>query len=188
MSKGPASGIPASGIAARGEGEPFPRGHVVSMKSGARSPRTYGRLAKQLATGLIADRPDLAAYPEAVASWATLEAQAWLMRRHVGQVGAIDPETNEPRAASLEWLRRFEKSAADARAVLGLDPRSEAALARERAAAQTLMVDLQAIADRGAQIVAAREAAGIVEPDEAGDVLRAVIEAAPVYRGKRGTA
>ncbi|MGB4779790.1 hypothetical protein [Microbacterium sp.] len=168
-----------SGTPANGTRPPFPKGNAMTVKSGARSPRVYGRLARQLAAGLVEDRKDLGDYPEAVAAWATAEAQVALLRRHLEQVGTIDPETMEPRAASLHWLKHFEKLAAEARATLGLDPRSEAALAKERAAAQTLMVDLHAIAERGAAAIAAREAAGIVELDTPGDVLREVLDAAP---------
>lgn len=171
---GPGQG-PASGLPARGERPPFPQGNTLSTTHGARAPRVYGALAEALAAGLAEDRPDLAVYPEAVAAWATAEAQAALLRRHLDQVGTIDPDTGEPRPGALNWLRSFEKLAADHRATLGLDPRSEAALARERAAAVTLAVDLTALAERGRAVLAAREAAGIpAPPDLAGEVLAEV--------------
>jgi hypothetical protein len=72
-------------------------------------------------------------------------------------------------------LARLEAAAARHRAVLGLDPRSEAALARERAEAATLAVDLHALADRGRAALAAREIDGLpAPPDLAGDVLAQV--------------
>jgi hypothetical protein len=40
-----------------------------------------------LAAGLELDRPDLAAYPEAVSAWATSEAVGALLRRHLAVVG-----------------------------------------------------------------------------------------------------
>jgi len=43
-----------------------------------------------LTVGLLADRPDLAQFPEAVAAWATAEAQAALLRRHLAEVGTVD--------------------------------------------------------------------------------------------------
>jgi hypothetical protein len=129
-------------------------GNVRSLRSGYRSPRVYGALAEELAAGLLADRPDLGAYPEAVAGWATAEACAALLRRHLDEVGAIDPETREPRAASLNALRQYERQAAEHRATLGLDPRSEASLVRERATAATLVVDLDALAERGRRALA----------------------------------
>ena len=74
--------------------------------------------------------------------------------------------------AVLIWLTRLEGAAARHRATLGLDPRSEAALARERAAASVLAVDLDALAERGRQALAQRDAAGLpAPPDLAGEVL-----------------
>ncbi len=169
----PASGIPASGIPARGTGTrpPLPLGHTLSMSHGARSPRVFGDLARRLAAGLTEDRPDLDRYPEAVAAWATAEAQTALIRRHLAEVGPLDDE-GEPRGGLLGWLTRLESAAARHRAVLGLDPRSEAALSRERAAASVLAVDLEAIAETGRRAIARREAAGLPStPDLVGDVL-----------------
>ena len=174
---GPASGIPASGLPARGGGSrpPFPPGNLVQLTHGARTPRVYGELAQTLAAGLAADRPDLAGYPEAVAAWATAEAQAALLRRHVAGVGPLDPDTGQPRDAVLTWLNRTEGAAARHRTALGLDPRSEAALARERAAASVLAVDLDALAERGRVVLAERERAGLPAPlDLAGSVLASV--------------
>jgi hypothetical protein len=94
-------------------------------------------------------------------------------------VGTIDPDTGKPRAESLTVLRSFERLAAEHRATLGLDPRSEASLARERAAAATLAVDLDALAQRGRAVLTAREQAGLpAPPDLAGDVLAEVRAAA----------
>lgn len=155
----PAGGLghgPPSGIPAKGTRPPFTPGNLAPVTHGARSPRVYGDLAQRLAAGLAEDRPDLAAYPEAVAAWATAEAQAALLRRHVAEVGPLDSESSKPREALLLWLTRLESAAARHRATLGLDPRSEAALARERAAASVLAVDLDALAERGRQALAAR--------------------------------
>lgn len=151
---------------------PLWKGHKVNRRHGARDPRVYGELAQLLAAGLLEDRPDLEAYPEEVAAWATLEAQAALMRRHFAEVGAIDPETNTPRS-SLSWLSHFEKRAMEARQPLGLSPIAEAKLAKERAAAAHLAVDLEGLAERGRASLAARE-----HPDLAGQVLEAANEEA----------
>ncbi|MFE5775123.1 hypothetical protein [Brachybacterium sp. NPDC056505] len=170
------SGIPASGIPAHGTRPPFAPGHSLSLRSGHRSPRVYGELAQALAAGLLEDRPDLAPYPEAVASWSTLEAQVALLRRHVAEVGVIDPDTDAPRVGVLHWLTRLEKNAAEHRARLGLDPRAEAQLARERATASVLAVDLDDLAQRGREALAARPQAG-VEPDPVVGALERVREA-----------
>lgn len=163
----PASGIPAGGEAAA----PFvrrppsgdlatvtPGGAHVTRSHGARTPSVYGPLAEALAAGLTADRPDLAPYPEAVAAWATAEAQAALIREHLETEGVTvtDPGTGRPvpRTGVLDLLGRMEKRAEAARSRLGLDPRSEAALARERAEVAHLArtVDLDDLAARGRAI------------------------------------
>lgn len=166
---------PAGGGPPRGTMIPFAKGHAVTMTAGHRSPRVYGELAQHLAAGLTDDRPDLAAYPEAVAAWATAEAQTALARRYIAEEGWLDPDTNLPRDGVLTWLRAFERLAAQHRATLGLDPRSEAALARERASAAVLAVDLDGLAERGRTALQEREDAGIEPPrDVAGDVLARV--------------
>lgn len=176
---------PPSGIPAKGTRPPFTAGNLASSTHGARSPRVYGDLAQRLAAGLLEDRPDLDAYPEAVAAWATAEAQAALMRRHLAEVGPIDPTTREPRAASLSWLRSIERLAAETRKPLGLDPLSEAALSRERAAASVLAVDLDALAERGRAALAAR---GTTPPDLAGEVLAENVAAYAAERAEAGEA
>jgi hypothetical protein len=140
----PASGVPASGRPA----QPYPIQH------GGRSPAVYGALARELIEALLARRPDLAAFPEEVSAWATAEAQARLFRRDLEERGVLDPDTGTPRDSSLRWLNACENRAASARARLGLDPRSEAALAVERAAAAevggTTQADaLDRLIDRG---------------------------------------
>jgi hypothetical protein len=144
----------------------------MTMTHGATTPRVYGPLAQMLVAGLEAKRPDLAAYPEAVAGWATIESIAMLLRRHLSQVGVIDPDSSEPRERALAELHKAENAAAKHRAVLGLDPLNEARLSKERAAAVTLAVDLEALAERGRAVLDSREQAGLpAPPDLAGDVL-----------------
>lgn len=142
--KGAGHGGPAMG----------PDRHPITI--GTRAPRVYGPFAEQLAAGLAEDRPDLAGYPEAVAGWATAEAVAALLRRHLADVGPVDPDTRQTRDRLLQEVSRAEGSAARHRALLGLDPRSEASLARDRAEAATLAVDLGALAERGRRALANR--------------------------------
>lgn len=162
---------------------PFPKGNAVNMVAGHRAPRVYGTLAEKLAAGLLDDRPDLARFPEAVAAWSTVEAQAALLRRHLDRVGTIDSETQEPRASALNHLRWFEQAAAKHRQTLGLDPRSEAELARERAQAATLGYSLEQIAQQGRQALSTSED-GRLHDDLAGHVLEQVTAAAPVYESR----
>jgi len=163
---------PASGLPARGYTRPpFASGNAAHLAHGARTRRVYGPVAEELAAGLVEDRPDLHRYPEAVAAWATAEAQCLLMRRHVEQVGTLDDD-GEPRASLLTWLSKFESAAAKHRARLGLDPMAEASLARERAAASVLAVDVEATLAAGREALARREAAGLPAPrDVAGEAL-----------------
>lgn len=157
---------------------PFPVGHGKALTIGARSPRVYGEVARLLTAGLLDDRPDLENYPEAVAAWAQAEAQAALMRRHLEEVGTLDPESGEPRKGALHWLDVFEKRAHKAREPLGLDPLSDAKLVKTRAEAASGVVDLNDLAERGRAARAAREDAGLPDPtdhpDVAGTVLAAV--------------
>lgn len=170
VSQGPGWGGPASGAPAR---PPWPKGNTAAVRSGYRSPRIYGELARLLTEGLLADRPDLAAYPEAIAAWATSEAQAALLRRHLDKIGLLDDNGN-PRQRLIDTLRGVERHALRHREVLGLDPTSEARLMKERAAASVLAVDLHALAERGRQALAGRTDE---HPDLAGDVLAQAAEA-----------
>lgn len=154
---------------------PFTKGNTDHMTSGHRSPRVYGELAQHLTAGLLAERPDLAAYPESVAAWATAEAQATLLRRHLAEVGPIG-EDGQPRKSSIQWSRQLEKSAAERRKELGLDPRSEAQLAKDRLAANIMTGSLHQLAERGRADLAARAAEGqvVTAPDVAGEILERV--------------
>lgn len=148
----------------KGRRPPFAKGNTLAVKSGHHSARVYGPLAEQIAAGLMETRPDLRGYPEAVAAWATLEAQTALVRRHIAHVGMIDPAAEQVRSRPLDDLLKLERATAKMRATLGLDPRSEAELARERAAASALAVDLSSLAERGRAALEAQEAAGIEDP------------------------
>ncbi|MDP3969100.1 MAG: hypothetical protein Q8Q02_12555 [Nocardioides sp.] len=171
---GPGRGGPATGVPARDAGTlpPFPPGNTLATTHGARSPRVYLPLAADLAAGLLDARPDLAPYPVAVARWAEWEARALLMRRHLAEVGDLGDD-GDPRG-STRWLKTCETHAERAAAVLGLDPRSEASLARERAAAHVAAVDVHALAATGAAILAARDADPDAPPPEPDPVALAL--------------
>lgn len=112
----------------------FAESNVERLGPGHRSPRVYSSVAAALVVGLVEQRPDLAAHPEALASWSDAEARAALLRSHLDEHGMIGDD-GEPRENLLRQLDRFERRAADARQRLGLDPRSEAELALLRARA-----------------------------------------------------
>lgn len=172
----PASGVPASGLPAKAPTPPFPAGNVLAVHHGAGSPTVYEPLAQQLAAGLLARRPDLADYPEETAAWARSEARAMLLDRYATQHGMLTPD-GDPRPFTV-LMTRLEHTAARARAALGLTPFTEAALAKERASASLVAVDLVAVAAAGREALARREAAGdLAPPDLAGEVLAAATKA-----------
>jgi hypothetical protein len=144
MMPGPASGVPARGYS----WAPFAPGHELSTRHGARSPRKVEPLAVELAEALLGDRPDLAAYPEATMAWARAEARCCLLSEWIAARGLIDPDSDQP-TLGLRWLATFERQAAEFRATLGLDPTSEARLAKERADATRGAVDLERLRERG---------------------------------------
>lgn len=114
--------------------DPYRPENAAALTSGARSPRVYGEVSRVLVAGLLEHRPDLAAHPEALASWGDAEARAALLRKHLDEVGMLDANGG-PRESMLTFLDRCERRAAEARHRLGLDPRSEAELAILRARA-----------------------------------------------------
>lgn len=157
--------------------KPFQPGHASALKSGWKSPRVYEPLAMEFAEGIKEVRPDLARpeYAAAVVAWAQAEAVVTLLRRRVAEVGVIGDD-GEPRAGLMGYLKAFENQAEKRRQRLGLDPRSEAALAQERAAATAAQtVDLTALAEEGRRVLAEREARGeLPPPDLAGEVIERV--------------
>lgn len=124
-------GVP---VAQRAPSQPYREGNTESLRHGARSGRVLAALSAEIVEAVLGRRPDLAAYPEEVSAWATAEAQARLLRRDVDVRGVLDDD-GTPRESVVRMLERCERRAAQGRARLGLDPRSEAALAVERAAA-----------------------------------------------------
>jgi hypothetical protein len=147
---------------------PFPKGHKLSLRHGAFSKQVTHPIARELITGLLSDRPDLVAYPEAVASWADNEARAFVMRQWLDSRRQLLTGDGivEGVAGVLDWMSRFDKRAADARARLGLDPVSEANLAKLRADASHSIEDLESLRVKGAQILDAREVAEAGEIEE----------------------
>jgi hypothetical protein len=125
---------------------PFEPGNEVSVRHGVWSKRKVDPVAEELASGLLVDRPDLSGHPETVWAWARAEARCLLLADHFG-AGLFDGDGNE--RPGLRLITQFERLASDLRARLGLDPRSEAELARERGAATLTAVDLEAVRARG---------------------------------------
>jgi hypothetical protein len=137
------------GMPARGYSwEPFKPGNLVAVKSGARSPRIYTKLAASLVGALNEARPDLAGFPFAVSAWAVAETRAALLRAHLDNVGMFDDE-GAPRDSTLRWVLSFERLASEQRKALGLDPRSSAELVKSRADAVIGSFDVEALKAKG---------------------------------------
>jgi len=134
---------------------PFERGNAVALRHGVWSDRRIDPVAVELTAAVFADRPDLKAYPEVVAAWARAEARCLLIDGYLVQHGLVD-DTGKPHPI-LAHVVRFENLAARLRERLGLDPLSDAQLARERVEATHAAVDLDALRARGRDVLEARE-------------------------------
>jgi hypothetical protein len=164
------SGIPAGGPGqgpARGwSWQPFAAGNEVSVRHGARSPRRIDPVAAELAAALLEDRPDLAAYPEAVMAWGRAEARCLIFEDYHARVGFLDDDGNVRGGGRVA---AFELQAARLRERLGLDPTSDAALSKARAEVVAAVADLEAVRERGRQVLTTRRAelAGAANNDRA---------------------
>jgi hypothetical protein len=162
---GPGSGkapvnTPASGVPAKGSWPPFQPGHEISLRHGARSDRFVEPLAAAFRDVLLQDRPDLSAYPEAVAAWATAEARCERLRVWTAEHGLVG---EDGKVVNSHDILMFEVQAARFRAQLGLDPISDALLQKSRADAVLTVVDLESIRQRGREALARRQALGAAE-------------------------
>ncbi len=110
-------------------------------------------LVQELVAGLLADRPDLERFPETVVAWGRAEARCVLFDAYL----MSDTPDSERALKTARFVGQFERLAIELRARLGLDPRSEVELARDRAQATREAVDLDAIRARGRASLEARE-------------------------------
>lgn len=120
----PASGMPASGRLA----QPYEPGNTAALRHGATSPRVVKPLAAEIASELLERRPDLERYPDALEAYAQALARIRLIRAWHDEVGMIDPDKGEVRAARS--LAQAEAATARLRERLGLDPRGEIELVK----------------------------------------------------------
>jgi hypothetical protein len=133
------SGIPASGIPARGYSwQSAKKGSALALKHGAMSPRLRDPLAKQLVGQLMAEANEPGSkvsylaepsYRAAVGRWADAEAVVQLLQNYIVEQGALK-EDGDTRPA-LDALRNWSTLAANLRARLGLDPLSRARLGKD---------------------------------------------------------
>jgi hypothetical protein len=132
----------------------FERGNLERMTHGAGVPMIVDPIADELIAGLRERRPDLEAYPEALAAWGRAESRCLLLAAWFGERGLLDGE-GQP-TASAQLLNQSERLASEMRGRLGIDPASEAALARGQADAARSVVDLDALRARGREALKAR--------------------------------
>jgi hypothetical protein len=145
----------ASGTSARGYSwPPLQHGHELSTRHGAWSARRVDPITKELIAALIADRPDLARYPETLMAWGRAEARCILLGEWQAEHGLMD---DDGKVRGGEWVGTFERLAMNLRERIGLDPRSEAELAHDRADAERSVVDLDALRERGRVLLDARD-------------------------------
>jgi hypothetical protein len=136
---------------------PFEKDNEVGLRHGAFSKRRIEPVAAELIVGVLAERPDLQRFPEALAAWADSEARAWLIRDYLNERGMFGAGGASTEGA-LKWLVAFDKRAEAGRKALGLDPRSELELRREATEAEASTLDLDALRQRGRKALEAREA------------------------------
>jgi len=171
---GPAAGAsssdltpgPTPGVAYRPDGtRTFLAGHTLSMTHGARS-RFVAIEADALAAEIMDASPHLADVDRmAVSDLSVATVKVRRLAAWLDEVGDLDDE-GEPRKALAE-LRRWMDRAERARARLGLDPMSRAALAVDELTARRQATALQQeAADEGRRLREAAEARGDLTPDE----------------------
>ena len=129
---------------------PVEAGNTVSLKHGARSPRIYEPLARDL---LEQVRPAVTWWTTAdeptIWAWAIVESRAHLIRTWLEDRGSeVDEETGDVLGASRQ-LDRLDARCESLRSKLGLDPLSRARLGRDVAAGKVDLARLMAEADDG---------------------------------------
>jgi hypothetical protein len=119
-----------------GQRPPFEPGNEAAVTHGARSPKRIEELARRIDADLLQRAPWVAEYPEALTAYARAESVARLLYSAVTKPGMRLGDTIVARYVTAE------NAAAKHRDALGLTPRSEAQVARDRAAATASTVDV----------------------------------------------
>ena len=133
----------------------FTNGNLVRVTHGVYSDRRVNPIARELAEGLIVERPDLEDHPAAVWSWARIESKCLLLEAWLDEHDFIDGEGKPTAPAQL--VTRYEKLALNLRARLGLDPLSQAQLQTTRGQATLVSYDIEELRARGREVMALRE-------------------------------
>ncbi len=133
----------------------FTNGNLVRVTHGVYSDRRVNPIARELAEGLIVERPDLEDHPAAVWSWARIESKCLLLEAWLDEHGFIDGDGKPTAPAQL--VTRYETLALNLRARLGLDPLSQAQLQTTRGQATLVSYDIEELRARGREVMALRE-------------------------------
>jgi hypothetical protein len=145
----------------------FTKGNEMAATHRATVDRVVNPIADELVEGLLERRPDLAAYPEALAAWSRAESRCLLLESHIVSNGLIDENGKATVGEGL--LGQSERLAAQLRSELGLTPKSEAELANAQADAAQSVVDLDALRARGREALKVGRLAGRREQLTEGD-------------------
>ncbi len=132
----------------------FTNGNLVRVTHGVYSDRRVNPIARELAEGLIVERPDLEDHPAAVWSWARIESKCLLLEAWLDEHGFIDGDGKPTAPAQL--VTRYEKLALNLRARLGLDPLSQAQLQTTRGQATLVSYDIEELRARGREVMELR--------------------------------
>ncbi len=144
-----------------GQRPPFEPGNEAAVTHGARSQKKVEQLAAQIDADLLTRAPWVSEYGEALKAYGRAEAVARMLFNDIAKVGAYDGK-GEFRATIFARWATSENTAAKLRDALGLTPRSEAQVARDRAAAAASSVDVVAeLARQGRATRAGLDAPGL---------------------------
>lgn len=132
----------------------FSNGNELATTHGVWSARRVNPVAREIQAALLEERPDLADHAAATWAWSRAESRCLLLEAWIDENGFFDEDGKPTPAATL--TTRFEKLAQSLRSRLGLDPVSQAQLATDRANATMASFDLEALRNRGREILNAR--------------------------------
>lgn len=140
-----------------GQRPPFEPGNEAAVTHGARSRRKVEEIARQIDDDLLTRAPWVRDFPEALGAYGRAEAVARMIFADLAKVGLYDGN-GQFRASLVGRWATAENTAARQREALGLTPKSEAEVARDRAAAASLAagINLDALAARGRAALDAR--------------------------------
>lgn len=136
---------------------PIQPGHTITLRHGAKSPRTVNPIAAQLVEETVGQAPFLAepSFRPALEAWARAEARCLLLEQYLDEHGLLDPATGEPRPAT-SLMTQQENLALKHRTRLGLDAASRAGIEASLTSTAASQASLEAALAAGAEALRAR--------------------------------